>query len=456
MRLIYHLKYCIIKTNKIERRKRMQDLEKVYKELTNVDLQTEKRVWDERGKGYYGEFLVFRELFKCESENSKFLMNLCVPTASGKKTEIDLVMVNEKGIFVFEVKYYKGTIYGKSSDKIWTQYFRTKRNNTFQNPMLQNEYHIQAIKRLFPDIPIFSTVVFAGDAEIKVLNYTDVLISNLYDLRGRMNKLSAEREEVLDIEKIEKVFCDLEVYAPKKDNQIPLVNGGEVPINEFLYLIREELITELENEKKAKKTAIENIILQKRKEKEKQSIIFIIIIAALAVLCLLLAVSNFKMSNEEEKNKYVDSHVSISNQSSEGSVENLSAQDILDDIVVNPIFQKDFSSPVSISFSAQLTNTSEKYEIALTPESKFIFVAKNGKEIKYSIFGERLKYDAKVNRLGTKGSVNSIGTLLKIKTPEIKEKEDVKKISITNVDIYVKNGFNPILTNNTVLLYEEK
>jgi hypothetical protein len=45
---------------------------------------------------------------------------------------------------------------------------------------------------------------------------------------------------------------------------------------------------------------------------------------------------------------------------------------------------------------------------------------------------------------------------VKIKIPEIKEKEDVKKISITNVDIYGKNDFNPILTNNTVLLYEEK
>jgi len=456
MRLIYHHKYCIIKTNKTERRKRMQDLEKVYKELTNVDLQTEKRVWDERGKGYYGEFLVFRELFKCESENSKFLMNLCVPTASGKKTEIDLVMVNENGIFVFEVKYYKGTIYGKSSDKIWTQYFRTKRNNTFQNPILQNEYHIQAIKRLFPDIPIFSAVVFAGDANIKVLNYTNVLISNLYDLRGRMNKLSAECEEVLDIEKIEKVFCDLEVYAPKKDNQIPLVNGGEVPINEFLYLIREELITELENEKKAKKTAIENIILQKGKEKEKQSIIFITIIAVLAVLCLLLAISNVKMSNEEEQNKHVDSRVSISNQSSEGSVENLSAQDILDDIVVNPIFQTDFSTPVSISFSAQLTNISEKYEIALTEKSKFIFVAKDGREIEYNVFGERLQYNAKANRLGIKGSGRSIGTLLKIKVPEIEKKEDVKEISITNIEIYKKDSFNPVSTNSTILLYNAK
>ena len=81
-------------------------------------------------------------------------MNLQVPVGDGKSTEIDLLLIHETGLYVFEIKHYKGTIYGKFSDKKWTQYFRTASNNSFQNPILQNQYHIKALKSKFPDIPI--------------------------------------------------------------------------------------------------------------------------------------------------------------------------------------------------------------------------------------------------------------------------------------------------------------
>ena len=37
----------------------MSDIESIYQKLTNVDIHQQKQLWDERGKGYYGEFLVF-------------------------------------------------------------------------------------------------------------------------------------------------------------------------------------------------------------------------------------------------------------------------------------------------------------------------------------------------------------------------------------------------------------
>ena len=71
-------------------------------------MQEQKKLWDERGKGYYGEFLVFTELYKNIKGNCKILMNLEVPTDNGKTTEIDLIMIHENGIYVFEIKHYKG------------------------------------------------------------------------------------------------------------------------------------------------------------------------------------------------------------------------------------------------------------------------------------------------------------------------------------------------------------
>ena len=39
----------------------MDDTKNVYKSLTNVDIDVQSRIWDERGRGYYGEYLVFIE-----------------------------------------------------------------------------------------------------------------------------------------------------------------------------------------------------------------------------------------------------------------------------------------------------------------------------------------------------------------------------------------------------------
>ena len=100
----------------------------IYSNLTGVDIEEQKRLWDERGKGYYGEYLVFKELFFNIEGVSKFLMNLYVPTDGEKTTELDLMMIHETGIYVFEIKHYKGIIYGKDMDRKWTQYFKTEDN----------------------------------------------------------------------------------------------------------------------------------------------------------------------------------------------------------------------------------------------------------------------------------------------------------------------------------------
>ena len=127
-------------------------MKKVYKQLTNVDIDDQKRIWfsqgNERAKGYYGEYLVFCELYKYINGNCKILMNLNIPTGDGKTTEIDLILIHETCIYVFEIKNYKGTIYGNGNGEIWTQYFRTAPNNVFRNPILQNEYHIKAINNM--------------------------------------------------------------------------------------------------------------------------------------------------------------------------------------------------------------------------------------------------------------------------------------------------------------------
>ena len=62
------------------------DIKKVYKQLTGVDIEDQKHIWDERGKGYYGEFAVFCELYKHVIGTGKILMNLNIPVENGRTT----------------------------------------------------------------------------------------------------------------------------------------------------------------------------------------------------------------------------------------------------------------------------------------------------------------------------------------------------------------------------------
>ena len=54
-------------------------------------------------KGCMGEYQLYKVLERLE-ENNKILTNLYIPRSNGQLTEIDLIMINKKGIFVFESK----------------------------------------------------------------------------------------------------------------------------------------------------------------------------------------------------------------------------------------------------------------------------------------------------------------------------------------------------------------
>ena len=106
-------------------------MDTIYQRLTNVNISEQVKEWDARGKGYYGEYLLFSELYNDIPGCSKILMNLQVPSEYGRTTEIDLLLIHETGLYVFEAKHYKSTIYGKMEEQNWTQYFRTDENKSF-------------------------------------------------------------------------------------------------------------------------------------------------------------------------------------------------------------------------------------------------------------------------------------------------------------------------------------
>ena len=201
----------------------MPDIDKIYYEATSIDIHEQMDLWDERGKGYYGEYMLFSELYKHVPGQCKILMNLNIPASNGKTTELDCVLIHESGVYVFECKHYKGTIYGDYNGMEWTQYFRTSPNSHFPSPIKQNAYHIDMLRKLFPQTPIRSFVVFTNsDTLVKVTGWenTDTVVCRLNDIGVYLGRTLGYR--VLSAEQIDEMFNKLYPYAsPQKETVCP-------------------------------------------------------------------------------------------------------------------------------------------------------------------------------------------------------------------------------------------
>ena len=74
-------------------------------------------------KGKYGEYLTYNELKKIDGYK-KFLFNCFIPKDDNKTTEIDLIMIHNTGLYIFESKNYSGWIFGSEFKKIGHKHFQ--------------------------------------------------------------------------------------------------------------------------------------------------------------------------------------------------------------------------------------------------------------------------------------------------------------------------------------------
>ena len=85
--------------------------------------------------------------------------------------QVDIIVPTRVGILVFEVKDYKGWIYGNGMQPTWTQVLAYgKHKYHFYNPIMQNQEHIRHIKSMcyqLTNIPFFSIVVFADNCQLQ-------------------------------------------------------------------------------------------------------------------------------------------------------------------------------------------------------------------------------------------------------------------------------------------------
>ena len=166
--------------------------------------------------GLMGEYLTYKNIRHLENFNSKFLFNIYIPKGNSGTSEIDLLMISTKGIFVFESKNYSGWIFGTENQQYWYQTLPTGRSKSrkeqFFNPVMQNNTHIKHLQALLPkQVPIFSVIVFSDRCTLKSINVqsSDTSVIHRCDVAATINTISSQRDDTLNPNEIDEIYNKL-------------------------------------------------------------------------------------------------------------------------------------------------------------------------------------------------------------------------------------------------------
>jgi Nuclease-related domain len=147
-----------------------------------------------------GETLVSRKLQSHFSPPDFHLLNHITLKLGGSTTQIDHILISRFGVFVIETKDYNGWIFANAKHPTWTQVLYGGKFK-FQNPITQNQYHLQAVQELLDFLPpsaIKSVVVFVGNAEFK----TEVP-AGVCSLSALVEYIRNHSEEVLSLNRVQ-------------------------------------------------------------------------------------------------------------------------------------------------------------------------------------------------------------------------------------------------------------
>ena len=187
-----------------------------YKKKTNISFL--KMYLD---KGNYGEFQFYKKLIKVIKADNIFL-NVYLENENTEHTEIDIMAVTEKAVYVFEIKNYGGWIYGDDNDKYWTQTFNKYSKHKFYNPLRQNYAHVKAVEKHLEisNEKIIPIIAFSNRSKLKKIEARDN--NYIFNFKSAIKKV---RE--LENSSVE-VFVTTEV-----DNMIELVTPNVLVSDEI-------------------------------------------------------------------------------------------------------------------------------------------------------------------------------------------------------------------------------
>lgn len=146
-----------------------------------------------QSKGLLGEQAVEEELNKLPMEDYYVFYDVMLRHGNGSTAQIDFVVVSRFGIFVLEVKNYKGIIKPSQYKSYITQVTR-KGEFMYPNPLYQNKWHIATLQQYVGDKKIIPLVVFSSAYEV-LLGEGFVMLNDLLSVMLAYDEVAFSRDE---------------------------------------------------------------------------------------------------------------------------------------------------------------------------------------------------------------------------------------------------------------------
>ena len=172
---------------------------------SDEDDEDQKRI-----AGKEGELQAKKILNHYLNENDLLLNNVNI-SIHGRNTELDYVVINNNGIFIFEVKNFSGKLVGNEDDQYWNKYKISSGNKEYikeiRNPIKQLKREIYLLKEYLKyygvDLWIEGYVLFVNMNSPVESEYTINDQSEIDDI------LHLRRNQVLTKNQIEKIISIL-------------------------------------------------------------------------------------------------------------------------------------------------------------------------------------------------------------------------------------------------------
>ena len=160
--------------------------------------------------GKEGELQAKKILNHYLSENDLLLNNVNI-SIHGRNTELDYVVINNNGVFIFEVKNFSGKLVGNEDDQYWNKYKISRGDKEYikeiRNPIKQLKREIYLLKEYLKyygvDLWIEGYVLFVNMNSPVESEYTVNDKSEIDDI------LHLRRNQVLTKNQIEKIMSIL-------------------------------------------------------------------------------------------------------------------------------------------------------------------------------------------------------------------------------------------------------
>lgn len=125
----------------------------------------------ERRAGRLGERFATEVIGEILNEKDVLFTNVEIES-DGKKTELDNLIVNNRGVFIIEVKNYSGSLFGTEEDYNWVQTKMTSSGYFYQNNVKN------PIKQVNRQVYILSNFLRQYGADVWIEGYVILLENN--------------------------------------------------------------------------------------------------------------------------------------------------------------------------------------------------------------------------------------------------------------------------------------